>query len=136
MHRAIPTRTHSFSHSERMERSFVSFIRVRRKWYIQRTCFKCLRLILFHLNVFVVCTTFSVCVCCRCSFWILHLRLTFTGALAYPSDHFCSLSLSLSLSTFPILFSSFSHSLARQSKRCLFALHYLYIYISAHKYRL
>lgn len=85
-----------------------------------------------------VCRVYNFFCVCVLSLLVLDIAFTFNvhRALAYPSDHFCSLSLSLSLSTFPILFSSFSHSLARQSKRCLFALHYLYIYISAHKYRL
>lgn len=54
---------------------------------IQRTCFECLLLVLFQLCV-VFFFLHSVCLVgvYRCSFWILHLRLMFTGSRS--QDHF------------------------------------------------
>lgn len=111
---------------------------------IQRTCFECLYFVLFHLNVslplFLTLSEMSVLfsVCC-CSFLVLYLRLTLTGLVSEITSAATGFFSSISFAHL-YLIRSLLHSVyastRQQSNRCLFALHYLYIYIFAHKYRL
>lgn len=131
---------------------FISLVDSYAKIRIQRTCFECLYFVLFHLNVslllllllslplFLTLSEMSVLfsVCC-CSFLVLYLRLTLTGLVSEITSAATGFFSSISFAHL-YLIRSLLHSVyastRQQSNRCLFALHYLYIYIFAHKYRL
>lgn len=103
--------------------------RVSSVWfYFIWTCLLC-TLFVCAQNVYM-CACERVCVCV--SLLVLDIAFTFNVHRSLASER----SLLFYSFFFLIHSSSISYSLARQSNRCLFALYYLYIYISAHKYRL
>lgn len=92
-----------------------------RRYAIQRTCLECV--MFSHFISFVGPSFFSFFVVLLL---VLDIAFTFNAHRANIRNHFCARS----------HWALCSFSVRAQSNRCLFALHYLYIYISAHKYRL